>query len=377
MSSTFNFKILKKSNHTNARVGQLFTSYGVINTPVFMPVGSVGSVKFTSVQDLKKMNCEIFICNTYHIMLKGGVDLIKNAGGIHNFLSWDRSIISDSGGYQIFSIQPLRKIKQEGVEFQSPWNGDKFFLTPEDVISVQLNFGCDIITTLDECVTYPVEKDYAKKAMELTNNWAKRSKDFFSQNKKNSVLLFGIIQGSSFLDLRVEATKKISELDFDGYSIGGLSVGEPKDLMLEILNITTPLIDYNKPRYLMGVGSPEDIWEAVALGIDMFDCVMPTRNGRNGQLFTSTGKINIKNSKYKNDFSPVDKECDCELCKTYTLSFLNYLFRNEELLAKRLASLHNLNFLLKLFLIIRKAILEDKFEQEKKNFLNKYLAQND
>ncbi|MFH0948616.1 MAG: tRNA guanosine(34) transglycosylase Tgt [Elusimicrobiota bacterium] len=393
ITKTKSFELLKKSG--SARVGILHTAHGDIETPCFMPVGTLGTVKTLSPAELIEINAQIILGNTYHLYLRPGIEVIRNAGGLHEFINWQKPLLTDSGGFQVFSHSKLRKITEEGVEFTSHIDGSKHFFSPEKVIEIQQIFGSDIIMVLDECVAYPVEHDYAKSSLDLTLRWANRSKEAFTSNviarspdfigttkqshrEKNLPLatyhlplLFGIIQGSTYTDLRRESAQKTVEIGFDGYALGGLSVGEPNELMYDIITDVEKFLPENSPRYLMGVGTPEDLWESVERGIDMFDCVLPTRNARNGQALTSTGKINIKNAEYKNDFSPLDNECDCYTCKNFSRAYLSHLFRCNEILGLRLATLHNLTFMLKLAQRIRESIKAEKFIQEKNIFLKK------
>ncbi len=370
------YKILKKSSKNKARTGQISTLHGTINTPVFMPVGTQATVKTIAPDELKDIGVEIVLANTYYLLLRPGDQLIRRAGGLHRFMSWDRPVLTDSGGYQVFSLSSSRKIKEEGVEFRSHIDGNSCFLSPEEAIKVQNNLGADIIMAFDECSPYPCEHSEAKQSMERTLRWAKRCKEQF--NKETDSLLnhkcslFGIVQGGIYNDLRKQSIQETINIGFDGYALGGLSVGEPKNLMYEVLNYALPFLPEEKPRYLMGIGSPEDLWDCVELGIDMFDCVMPTKNARNGQLFTTFGKVNIKNAQYKDDFSPLDPECNCYTCRKFTRAYLSHLFRVGEILALRLNTLHNLYFMIKLMTKIRKAIEEDNFETAKKEFLEKY-----
>ena len=371
-----NFKVLKKSKNTKARIGQISTPHGIVSTPVFMPVGTQGTVKTISPQELKDIGVETILANTYYLLLRPGDLLIRQAGGLHNFMSWDRPILTDSGGYQVFSLSDLRKIKEEGVEFRSHIDGAYYFISPERAIQIQNNLGADMIMAFDECSSYPCDHLCAKKSMERTLRWAKRCKEQFKKDinifLNPKCALFGIIQGSTYPDLRKISAKETVNFDFDGYAIGGLSVGEPKNLMYEVLSYTLPFLPQEKPHYLMGIGSPEDLWSCVELGIDMFDCVMPTKNARNGQLFTTFGKVAIKNAKYRDDFSPLDPECKCYTCSNFTKAYLSHLFRAGEILALRLNTLHNLYFMIKLMSKIRNAIREDNFQEAKRKFLEKY-----
>jgi len=358
---SFSFKLIKKSSECAARLGEVTTSHGVISTPIFMPVGTLATVKTLTPEELTHMKAEIILGNTYHLYLRPGTDVIEKAGGLHKFMNWDKPILTDSGGFQVFSLVKLRKIKDDGVEFSSHIDGSKHFFTPEKVIDIQNILGSDIMMPLDECVPYPAGHDYAKKSLKLTHKWAKLSKEHFKNKKIKNQALFGIVQGGMYHDLRKESADYLSQLDFNGYSIGGLSVGEPKHLMHEMLEVTVPHLPENKPRYLMGVGKPEDFFECVMRGVDMFDCVLQTRIARNGTALTHYGKVAIKNAKYRFDFSPLDEDCTCYTCKNYTKAYLRHLFIAEEILGARLFSYHNLYFSINLIRNIRKAIKEDRF----------------
>ncbi|MFH1784447.1 MAG: tRNA guanosine(34) transglycosylase Tgt [bacterium] len=368
------FKLIKKDKQTKARLGELSTPHGEIKTPVFMPVGTQATVKTLTPEDLKSIGVEIILSNVYHLYLRPGDELIKQAGGLHSFMHWDRPILTDSGGYQVFSLAELRKIKEDHVEFRSHIDGSNHILSPEKVIDIQSNLGSDIMMCLDECIPYPCERDYAKEALERTLRWAERSKEAFIKKGKNvdAQLLFGITQGGVYSDLRRRSAEGTIDIGFDGYAIGGLSVGEPKDVMLEVLDEHVEILPEDKPRYLMGIGTPVDLWECIECGIDMFDCVMPTRNARNGQVFTSQGRLTIKNAKYKRDFGPLDEACKCYTCKNYTRSYLQHLFNANEILALRLNTLHNLSFMVELISKIRLAIKNNIFIEEKKKFLDTY-----
>ncbi len=364
------FKLIHKDKNSKARLGKLITAHGEIDTPSFMPVGTQGTVKTLSPQELKDCRASIILSNAYHLFLRPGREVIKKAGGLHAFMSWSGPILTDSGGYQIFSLALLRKVNDRGVEFQSHIDGRKHFLTPEDVIQIQKDFGSDIIMPLDECVHYPCSKDYASCAMKRTIDWAKRSKEIHN----NQSLLFGIIQGATYEDLRQSCSEQLTEIGFDGYAIGGVSVGEPKNLSYNIVNFTLEYLPQDKPHYLMGMGVPEDIIKAVELGIDMFDCVVPTRYGRNGTAFTSEGKLTIRNSPYIEDFSPLDKKCSCYTCKNFSRAYLRHLFNTDEILGLRLVSLHNIHFYLELMRNARDAIAQDRFAEFKKDFLSNYTS---
>ena len=363
------FKVLAVDKQTKARCGEIQLVNGKIPTPVFMPVGTQGTIKTLTPEYLKETNTKIILCNAYHLCLRPGEKIIRQLGGLHKFMGWGGAIITDSGGYQVFSLTGLIKVSDNGVEFQSPIDGTRLFLTPERMTQIQNDIGADIIMAFDECVPYPCEQDRASVAVKRTLNWAERC---LSAHKNKQQTLFGIVQGSVFKELRIECAKNLAEMNFEGYAIGGLSVGEGGFLMNEVLDYTVEYLPEDRPRYLMGVGFPADILDAVERGIDMFDCVLPTRNARNGQALTSAGKVNLKNARYKNDFSPLDSECDCYTCKNFTKAYLSHLFRAEEFLGLQLNSLHNLNFMLKLTETIRNSISEGKFKETKKEFLKKY-----
>src|SRR3989339_399757 len=370
---TGDFEIEALSSQCAARAAKLATARGVIETPVFMPVGTQGSVKTISNEELKSIGAQIILGNSYHLYLRPGTELIEKAGGLQKFIGWNAPMLTDSGGFQIFSLATLRRIESQGVQFQSHIDGSKHLFTPEKSMDIQRSIGADIIMCFDECTPYPCAHDYAARSVDLSVEWARRCKEYFySKENIYDQLLFGIIQGSVYQDLRKDSALRTIEIDFPGYALGGLSVGEPKEEMYSVLRETVGLLPKNKPHYLMGVGMPEDIWEAVENGIDMFDCVLPTRNGRNGQAFTSLGKVNIRNAEYVSDFGPLYPECDCPACKGYTRAYLNHLFRAQELLVLRLLTLHNLNFMIKLLKVIRNSIKSDNFLQEKERFLKQY-----
>ncbi|MDP2910961.1 MAG: tRNA guanosine(34) transglycosylase Tgt [Candidatus Omnitrophota bacterium] len=368
------FKIIHKDKFTNARAGVIETAHGTVETPVFMPVGTQATVKALSSEDVKYCKAGIILGNTYHLYLRPGMEIIKNAGGLHKFMSWDRAILTDSGGFQIFSLATLMKVKEEGVEFNSHVDGSRHFLTPEDIIRLQYELGSDIMMPLDECLHYPSAKDKAEKSLALTNKWAKRSKEEFEKLVGAVIdrpLLFGIAQGSTYPDLRKRAAEELVAMDFDGYSIGGLSVGEPQELMYEMMENAVRYLPEDKPRYTMGVGMPHDFFKAIEMGVDMFDCVVPTRNARNGAAYTNEGRIIIRNGEYSKDLRPLSESCDCVVCKNYSRSYIRHLFNTEEILGLRLTSLHNVYFYVKLLDRIREAIREDKFLELKKEFENK------
>jgi len=354
------FNLIKKDG--NARLGQLTTKRGVINTPAFMPVGTNGSVKSMSPDEMKDLEAEVLLANTYHLYLRPGHEIIRDLGGLHKFMKWDGPILTDSGGFQVFSLAKLRKIKEDGVEFRSHIDGSLHFLTPELVMEIQGALGSDIAMIFDECTPYPADKEYALNSLKLTTKWAKRC----LAAKNEGQALFGIVQGGMYKDLRKQSAEELIELDFDGYALGGLSVGEPKNLMYEMFNYTTPLLPEEKPHYLMGIGDLMDVLEAVAAGIDMFDCVMPTRNARNGTVFTSEQRYSIRREDFKKDPGPLDPNCDCYTCKNYSRAFLRHMFMSREILAMRLNTLHNLHFFMDFFRRMREAIAKGEFEQFRK-----------
>ena len=369
------FSLLHKDKSCKARLGKLVTAHGEINTPVFMPVGTQGTVKTLSNDELKDAGAEIILGNAYHLYLRPGLKIIEKAGGLHKFMGWDRPILTDSGGYQVFSLATLRKLSDNGAEFSSHIDGSKHVLTPENVIDIQRSLASDIMMMFDECVHYPAAKDYVEQSLALTTRWARRSKAFFNERRTTNDerrMLFGIVQGSTYLDLRKRAVEDLVAIGFDGYAIGGVSVGEGRDLIYEIAGHTAALLPEEKPRYLMGVGMPQDILEAIAQGCDMFDCVVPTRNGRNGQAFTSNGELQLRNAEYKEDFRPIDETCSCFTCRTHTRAYIRHLFNTDEILGLRLVSLHNIHFYVKLMQLSRKAIAEGRFASFKNEFAAKY-----
>ncbi|MFT5163115.1 MAG: queuine tRNA-ribosyltransferase [Alteromonadaceae bacterium] len=348
-----------KNTDGKARRGSLTFDRGVVETPAFMPVGTYGTVKGMTPEEVKETGAHICLGNTFHLMLRPGTELIKLHGDLHDFMHWDKPILTDSGGFQVFSLGALRKISEKGVEFRSPINGDKIMLTPEKSMQVQRDLGSDIVMIFDECTPFPATLQEAKTSMELSLRWAKRSKD---EHGDNPSALFGIVQGGMYPELRDLSLAGLERIGFDGYAIGGLSVGEPKEDMINILNHTTGKIPADKPRYLMGVGKPEDIVEAVRRGIDMFDCVMPTRNARNGHLFVTSGVVKIRNAKHKIDVGPLDEHCDCYTCKNYSKSYLHHLDRCNEILGARLNTIHNLRHYQVLMQSLREAIEDNRLE---------------
>lgn len=375
MDQPIKFELIKKDKKTGARRGRIHTPHGVIETPVFMPVGTQATVKAMTPDELKEMvKAQIILSNTYHLYLRPGDELVKEAGGLHKFMNWDRSILTDCGGFQVFSLADLRKITEEGVKFKSHLDGSEHFLSPEKSISIQNNLGADIIMAFDECVPYPAEYDYTKASMERTTRWAKRSKE--AHQRKDSQGLFGIVQGGMYKDLRKQSAEELVELDFPGYAVGGLSVGEPAELMYDILEYTTPFLPEDKPRYLMGVGTPDYLIEAVLRGIDMCDCVLPTRIARNGSALTSHGKLVVRNATYERDFTPIDSECDCYACKNFTRAYVRHLVKAGEILGARLLSIHNLRFLVSLMEKVREAIEQDRLTEFREEFYAKYYGKN-
>lgn len=364
------FRVVHTDPNSGARAGILTTPHGEIKTPVFMPVGTLGTVKAMTPEELRELNAQIILANTYHMYLRPGSDIVRRAGGLHRFMHWDGPILTDSGGFQVFSLGALRKITEEGVEFRSHIDGSKRFLTPEKSIAIQEDLGSDIMMCFDECVHYGADHEYTRKSMEMTHRWAKRCKEAQKYPEKQAI--FGIIQGGMYKDLRTESAKVMSEMDFPGYSIGGLSVGEPKEEMIDLLHHTTSLMPWDKPRYLMGVGTPDYLLETVASGMDMADCVIPTRLARHGTLITHTGMLSVRNAQFKDDFTAPDPDCDCYTCTNYSRAYLRHLFQCGEILASRLASIHNIRFLLKLMEEAREAILEDRFLEYKNSFNEKF-----
>jgi queuine tRNA-ribosyltransferase len=369
ITMTFSFEIKHICKQTGARYGVLHTEHGDVETPIFMPVGTLASVKYLSPEDLYAMGSGIVLANTYHLWLRPGPDVIKQAGGLHRFMNYKRPLLTDSGGFQVFSLAERRKITEEGVTFKNHLDGSKLFMSPEKSIELQNAFGADIIMSFDECPPYPCSYEYMKESVERTTRWAERGKKAH-QNPKQA--LFGIVQGGAYEDLRKLSAEALVKIDFPGYAIGGTSVGETKETMYKMIEYSTKYLPEDKPRYLMGVGSYDAIIEGVLRGIDMFDCVLPTRIARHGALMTSTGRINIRDKKYEFDFSPLDAECNCYTCQNYSRAYLRHLYKCEEGFVKRLLSIHNINFLLNLTKEIRQAICEDRFGDFKEAFFHKY-----
>lgn len=366
------YELIKKDKYTNARVGVIHTAHGDIPTPIFMPVGTLGTVKTMTVDELEEMGAKIILGNTYHLYLKPGMDIMKKAGGLHKFMNWDKPILTDSGGFQVFSLAENRKISEEGVMFRSHIDGSKHFFTPEKSIEIQNDIHSDIMMSFDECVDARADYDYVKHSMHRTIRWAKRGLDYHKEHSHPDQSLFGIVQGGMFKDLREISARETTAMDFDGFSIGGLSVGETKEEMIDILNFTTPLLPEDKPRYNMGVGTPDYLFESFQAGIDMADCVLPTRVARNGTAITSEGRIVVRNASYKEDFGKLDPECDCYTCSNYSRAYIRHLMNTGEILGARLITYHNLYFLLKMCENIREAIMNDSFLDYKKEFYEKY-----
>jgi len=365
------YTLLHKDKDCNARYGKIETNYGTYETPMFMPVGTQATVKTLDERELKEVGSGIILANTYHLWLRPGEDIVNKAGGLHKFMNYDGPILTDSGGFQVFSLARNKEkdICEEGVHFKNHLNGDSLFLTPEKSIEIQNKLDSDIAMSFDECPPYPVTYQYMKQSVERTLRWAKRGKEVHNNERQS---LFGIVQGGEFQDLREYSAKKTVEMDFDGYSIGGTSVGEDKETMMKMIDYGVKYLPMDKPRYLMGVGEPTDIFEGVMRGIDMFDCVLPTRLARHGHAFTLDGKINIKNAKYKEDFTPIDKTCDCYACCNYTKAYIRHLIVANETLGQRLLSIHNIRFLINICENIRKSIKEDRFLDYKNEFIDRY-----
>lgn len=369
MNKKFYLEILHVDKTTGARYGILHTPHGDVEVPCFMPVGTLATVKTLSPEEIKSIGSGIILANTYHLHLRPGEDIIEKAGGVHKFMNYDGPMLTDSGGFQVFSLAEKRNITEEGVTFKSHLNGDKIFFSPEKVIEIEQKIGADIIMSLDECIPYPASYEYAKESTLRTLRRAKRGLDVHT---KEDQALFGIVQGSNYPDLRKYCAEELAKMDFDGYSIGGTSIGEPKDVCFDMIDMAIKYLPFNKPRYLMGVGSLDYILEGIAKGIDMMDCVLPTRIARHGTLMTHNGRVNIKNEKYKEDFTPLDKECDCYTCKNFTKAYLRHLYVSNETFGQRLLSIHNLRFLISIVEGAREAIKEDRFLEYKNEILKKY-----
>jgi len=380
------FEVLSKDRDSKSRHGRLVTAHGAIETPAFMPVGTQGSVKAVSPRELREMNAEIILGNTYHLFVRPGLDVIKNFGGLHKFMNWDGPILTDSGGYQIFSLAKLRKITDGGVEFQNHIDGARAFISPEIAMEIQAALGGDIAMALDECVPYPCEYDYAAQSAELTTRWAKRCLEWKRRNGETAKrglahspdrrfadsMLFGIVQGATFDDLRKQSAQAIVDLDFDGYAIGGVSVGEPEEEMVRAVESAEPFLPRDKPRYAMGLGTPPQLLEMIARGMDMFDCVLPTRLARNGTAFTTTGTLNLKNTQFALDKSPIEENCACDACREFSRGYIRHLIKAEEILGLRLITLHNLHSYLNLMKRARTEIESGTFDQFRKAFVAGY-----
>lgn len=365
MKPAITYELIKQCPHTGARAGRIHTPHGSFDTPIFIPVGTQASVKTLAPEELKEMGAGIILSNNYHLFLRPGSKLVKEAGGLHKFMNWDRAILTDSGGFQVFSLGDLRKISEEGVTFRSHIDGSKKFLSPEIATQSQMDLGADIIMAFDECVPYPADFKYTRESMELTLRWAQRCKDTMTNPNQG---LFGIVQGGMYKDLRIECANRLVDMDFPGYAVGGLSVGEPKELMYEMLDITLEHLPQNKARYLMGVGTPDCLVEGVMRGIDMFDCVYPTRVARNGTAMTWNGRLVIKNAQYEHDFHPIDEHCNCYTCRNYSRAYIRHLVRVNEIFGLRLLTIHNLHFLIDFMRQMRQSIMEDRFPEFYRKF---------
>lgn len=365
----FEYRLIAQDPETGARAGEFVTPHGVIPTPVFMPVGTQATVKAMTPDELRQIDAKIILSNTYHLFLRPGPDLIAKAGGLHKFMNWDRPILTDSGGFQVFSLAGINKVKEDGVEFKSHIDGTKYMMTPELATDIQEKLGSDIAMCFDQCSELPCTREDAEAALDRTLRWAKRCKEYHTRVDQAQ---FGIVQGALFDDLRARCAKELAEMDFPGYSIGGLSVGESHGEMYNCLDHLMPHMPVNKPRYLMGVGHPANLIEGIARGVDMFDCVLPTRNGRTGTLFTMDGKFNIKNSKYTEDWGPIDPDCDCYACRNFSRAYIRHLYRAGEILSARLCSWHNIHFLVHLVAGARQAIIEGRFPEYRRTFMQRY-----
>ncbi len=369
MDMKIEYTLLKTEKNTKARLGKIKTNYGEYETPMFMPVGTQATVKTLAPEELKAIDCGIILANTYHLWLRPGEDIVDKAGGLHKFMNWDGPILTDSGGFQVFSLAKRKDISEEGVKFKNQYNGDALFLTPEKSIEIQNKLDSDIAMSFDECIGWPATYDYCKQSVERTLRWAKRGKDVFNNPRQS---LFGIVQGGEYEELRKHCAEELVKIGFDGYSIGGTSVGEDKPTMYKMVEMSTKYLPEDKVRYLMGVGDPIDIVENVIRGIDIFDCVSPTRLARHGHALTKYGKINLKNAKYKEDFTPISEECDCYACKHYTKAYIKHLINAEETFGARLLSIHNINYLVNLTKELREAIKNDNILEYREEFIKNY-----
>lgn len=365
----FEFQLVDRCTQTAARLGRMSTSHGTVDTPMFMPVGTQATVKTLTPDELYEIGTGIILANTYHLNLRPGPEIVRKAGGLHDFMNYNRPILTDSGGFQVFSLAKLRRITEEGVEFSSHIDGSRHFIGPETAMEIQQCLGADIIMCFDECISYPSTHEYAEKALERTSRWAQRCKDFHHASDQ---ALFGIVQGGVYEDLRLRSVREIVELDFPGYAIGGLSVGEPKEEMYGTIELLEGHLPADRPRYLMGVGEPEDLLEGVSRGIDMFDCVLPTRLARHGTAYTATGKLVVRNAQYAEDFGPLDPNCDCRVCRQYSRAYLRHLIKSSEVLGLRLLSYHNVYFLVELMKGIRESLENDSFLAFRRDFLSRY-----
>ncbi|MGD9412591.1 MAG: tRNA guanosine(34) transglycosylase Tgt [Desulfobacterales bacterium] len=364
----FNFDVIAESSTTRARAGVIETAHGKVETPIFMPVGTQGTVKSLTPEELLSAGAQIILGNTYHLYLRPGCEVIKQFSGLHKFMNWSGPILTDSGGFQIFSLAKLAKVSEKGVTFQSHIDGSRHLLTPEKTIGIQTCLGSDVIMCLDHCIQYPAEREATRQALEITTRWAARCKTAWQDRSNENGALFGIVQGGMFKELRKSSSEALIALGFDGFAIGGLSVGEPVETMMEIADFTLATLPDKKPKYIMGTGTPENLIELVALGADMFDCVLPTRNARNGQVFSQQGTLNICNAKYRHDTNPLEPGCACYTCRNYSRAYLRHLYMAKELLAYRLNTLHNIYFFLNLMKRVREAIVKDEFESFRKDF---------
>ncbi|MCD2256764.1 tRNA guanosine(34) transglycosylase Tgt [Agrilactobacillus fermenti] len=370
MTAAIQYRLIKQEKHTGARLGEIITPHGTFPTPMFMPVGTLASVKSMAPEELKEMGANIILSNTYHLWLRPGEEIVKKAGGLHQFMNWDRGVLTDSGGFQVFSLAENRNITEKGVTFKNHLNGAKMFLSPEKALQIENDLGADIIMSLDECPPFFESYEYVRDSVARTSRWAERGLKAHRDPEKQG--LFGIVQGAGFQDLRTQSAKDLVSLDFPGYAIGGLSVGESKSEMNRVLDFTTPLLPEQKPRYLMGVGSADALIDGVIRGIDMFDCVLPTRIGRNGTAMTSQGRVVVKNAKYAEDFTPLDPNCDCYTCRNYTRAYIRHLIKSDEIFGLHLTSYHNLYFLLHLMQQVRQAIMDDNLLEFRQDFFEAY-----
>ncbi|MBG9983412.1 tRNA guanosine(34) transglycosylase Tgt [Aerococcaceae bacterium DSM 111022] len=364
------YELIKEEKHTGARLGRIHTPHGTFDTPIYMPVGTLATVKSLSPEELKEAGAEIILSNTYHLWLRPGEDIVKEAGGLHKFMNWDRGVLTDSGGFQVFSLAKNRKLSEEGVHFKSHLDGRNLYLTPEKAIQIQNDLGADVIMSLDECPPFHESRDYVQHSVDRTTRWAERGLE--AHQRSGDQALFGIVQGAGYEDIRIQHAKDLASMDFPGYSIGGLSVGETKEEMNRVLTSLTPHMPADKPRYLMGVGSPDALIDSVIRGVDMFDCVLATRIARNGTCMTRDGRLVVKNAKYSRDFTPIDPTCDCYTCRNYTRAYVRHLIKTDETFGLRLTSLHNTHFLLQVMREVRQAIMDDNLLEYREDFFERY-----